>query len=327
MKKLLKYLPGLALTITIGWMAKNLTHVIDNVGSVTLAILLGLVAGNIFKLGDTFQPGVKFSEKRILSLAIMLLGLKLNLQILSSLGVQTLLFIVIMVSLSVVTGLIIGRGFGLSRSFALLLGIGNGICGSSAIAAAAPILDANEEETGLSISVVNLLGTLGIFLLPLILQVITQFDHVTNGLLIGGTLQAVGHVTAAGFTMGEQVGTVATIVKMGRILMLGPILIMMGIFFGKKSTGEKTGFRFPVPPFIIGFFILSIVGSINLIPADLLSWLKGLSKEALIVAMAGIGLKIRLSSLLKQGPRALLVGSFVFGVQIMSGIILLLLLY
>ncbi len=327
MKKWLNYLPGLILTITIGILAKQLSQLIDNVGSVTLAIILGLIVGNLVKPGKIFSEGIRLSEKKILSLAIMLMGLQLNLQILSTLGFQTIIYILILISLSIMIGLFLGQTLGLSRPFSLLIGVGNGICGSSAIAAAAPLLDASEEETGLSISVVNLLGTIGIFLAPLIVQVLLNFNSANSGVFIGGTLQAVGQVTAAGFSLNEEVGNIATVVKMGRILMLGPVLLILGLFNGKNGNSQGISSGFPIPNFIIGFFIFSLIASLNILPADWLSFLKSLSKEALIIAMAGIGLKIRFASLLRQGPKALLVGSLNFGIQIIAASLLILFLY
>ena len=203
---------------------------------------------------------------------------------------------------------------GLPKSFSILLGCGNGICGSSAIAAAAPIVSKNEEEIGLSVSVVNLLGTFGIFLMP-ILAGLLNLSNTTSGLMIGSTLQATGQVVAAGFSISDMVGKIATIVKMGRILMLGPVMLSLSFILGKKQGGSQQNFS--IPPFIIGFFILSVIGTLHILSGPLVESAKSLRKILLTIAMAGIGLRIKISNLVNQGPKVLIVGIIIFAVQIL----------
>lgn len=313
MKMFKEKLPGITLALIVGLAGKYLANWFPSLGEVTLAIILGLLVGNVFRLDKKYSNGIRFVEKKLLSIAIMLMGLKLEMSVLVDIGVSSILIIIIMVLTTIVTGSLIGKLFGLSKSFSLLLGIGNGICGSSAIAATAPIISDNEEEIGLSVSVVNLLGTIGIFLLPAILSVL-NFSEPTSGLMIGSTLQATGHVVAAGFSVSDLVGRVATIVKMSRILMLGPVVLFLSLFFSKRADNKNS--KVAIPPFILGFFVFSIIGTLNILPVEILEYLKTLSKLFLTIAMAGVGLKIRVSSLVNQGPKALLVGIIIFAVQI-----------
>lgn len=321
MGKLKTKLPGLILAILIGLIGMYLSNWIPNLGGVTLAIILGFLIGNFFNLDETYNSGIRFAEKKILALAIMLMGLKLQLNVLAKLGFSSLLIIVIMVLTTVTVGFLIGRLVGLSKSFSILLGVGNGICGSSAIAAAAPIISDNEEEIGLSVSVVNLLGTIGIFILPFITYLL-KLTEATSGLMIGSTLQATGQVVAAGFSVSDVVGKVATIVKMGRILMLGPVILFLSLTIGKKDNNCQS--KVSVPPFIIGFFILSIVGTMHLLPNGVTEFFKAASEFLLIIAMAGIGLKIRVNSLANQGPKSLAAGVLIFVTQILviTGLVL-----
>jgi len=302
-------LPGLILAIIIAFIGRYLAGWIPNLGGVTVAILLGMIIGNIFDLGGKYAIGIRFAEKKILSLAIMLMGLKLELSVLGELGFSAIIVIVIMVFSTIGMGVLFGRLLGLSPSFSTLLGVGNGICGSSAIAAVAPIVSKEEDEIGLSIGVVNLLGTIGIFLLPLLVHLL-KLEEASSGLMIGGTLQAVGQVVAAGFSINEEIGRLATVVKMGRILMLAPVVLLFT--FSNRGNDLDSKGKLSLPIFIIGFFIFSLLGSLGIIPEVISGFLKSLSKVLLIIAMAGIGLKIKLSSLLKQGPKALLVGGCIF---------------
>jgi len=311
--KIVHLLPGLILVGLIN-LSSQFSASYISIGSVTIAILLGIIINNLLPVNESFNPGINIAEKKFLAFAIMLTGLQLDISVLTSLGFKAVIMIVLVVTSSISAGLICGRLFKLTTPFSLLLGIGNAICGSSAIAGAAPLLNAKDEEIGLSISVVNFLGTLGIFFTPFIAHLIVDNRPLLSGLFIGGSLQAVGQVTAAGFSMSDEIGRIATVVKMGRILMLGPILVLLSLALNVKSSAEKK--RSPVPPFIIGFIILALITNIFSIPDTLLDILKKISKNFLILAMAGIGLKITLVKLIKQGPKALIVGSIVFIIQL-----------
>jgi uncharacterized integral membrane protein (TIGR00698 family) len=321
---LLHILPGLIIVLIIGFAAKFAASYIA-LGSVTLAIILGIIINNLLPIHKTFSTGIVFAEKKLLSLAIMLMGAQLNFSILTSLGLKAIILIVLIAVISISVGYVIGKAFKLSSPFSLLLGIGNAICGSSAIAGAAPLLGAEEDETGLSISVVNFLGTIGIFLLPFLARILTKGDPLSSGLLVGGTLQAVGQVTAAGFSMSDEIGRIATVVKMGRILLLGPVLIFFSLAFKGKSSSQKK--KNSIPPFIIGFIILAIFSNVVVIPQIWLDLIKLVSKNFLILAMAGVGLKITFSKLIKQGPKALVIGSIVFILQIVICSVFILIFY
>ena len=316
--------PGICLILIIGLMSKSVANYIA-IGSVTLAILLGIIINNLFSIHKIFSTGIVFAEKKLLSLAIMLMGAQLNFSILTSLGLKAIILIVLIALLSISAGYGVGKVFKLSSPFSLLLGIGNAICGSSAIAGAAPLLGAEEDETGLSISVVNFLGTLGIFILPFLARILTKSDPLTSGLMIGGTLQAVGQVTAAGFSMSDEIGRIATVVKIGRILLLGPVLIFLSLAFkGKDSSGKK---KKSIPLFIVGFTILAIISNIVVLPEIWLNTIKSVSKNLLILAMAAVGLKITFSKLIKQGPKALATGSIIFVLQIVICSVFILIFY
>nr|WP_204700253.1 putative sulfate exporter family transporter [Halanaerobacter jeridensis] len=307
------YLPGVFIACLIGLGSKYLATWVPNLSGVTLAIILGLIIRNTLNLDEKHSPGIQFASKKILALAIILMGLKLELAVLGELGLEFIAIVIIMVCSSITLSYLLGRLLGVSKSFSLLLGIGNGICGSSAIGATAPLVAEKEEEIGLSIGVVNLLGTIGIFLLPLLTGLL-KLTAPKSALMIGGTLQAVGQVVAAGFSVSEKVGRLATVVKMGRVLMLGPIVLVLGFFFQNDESSQQK--KVSIPPFIVGFFIFSLLGSLNLLPTSLVENLKTLSKILLTIAMAGIGLKINVSDLTDQGPKALLLGMLIFIAQL-----------
>ncbi len=310
---------GVVLCTVIGLAAKYLSSFLP-FGSVTIAILLGIVIGNSVNLGDLFKPGITFSEKQLLSVAIALIGVNLNYVILQELGLRSIGLIISAMGVTIVASLFLAGRMKSSISLALLLGIGSGVCGSSAIAATEGIIGADEEEVGLSVAIVNFLGTIGIFLLPFLGVTVLGFNDIGAGVLIGNTLQAVGQVTAAGFAVGEVAGQTATVIKMGRILMLTPlVLILLAAFPSDASArpAKKRGISAKsIPLFIVGFILFSLVATFGLLPDTALELLGAMGEYALIIAMAGIGLKITFSSILRSGRSALLMGSIIFLIQI-----------
>ena len=319
MKTIQPLTAGVVLCAVIAIAAKLLSAYLP-FGAVAIAILLGMIVGNSVGLGARFAKGITFSEKQILAVAIALMGVNLNYAILRELGYRSILLIVTAIGVTIGASLILARVLRWNSRLALLLGIGNGVCGTSAIAATEGIIGADEEEVGLSIAIVNFLGVCGMLLLPLLGTMILDFTDIQVGILIGNTLQAVGQVTAAGFSVGEITGQTATIVKMGRILMLTPLILILIALLAKQGTATPSQpadvKRHGIPLFIVGFLLFSLLATFRLLPDIAIRALDTISDYALIIAMAGIGLKITFDSILRDGKTALLVGSAIFLWQI-----------
>lgn len=315
-----KYFYGIFLCLVIAGISLFFSSFIP-LSAVVIAIVFGMLFGNFFPLSQKFSAGISLSEKKFLAVAIALMGAQLNLVVLQSLGFSTLFFIVFSLIFTLFSAVLIGKFFGLSQKFSLLLGIGNAVCGSSAIAATSPILKADEEETGASITIVNLLGVIGMFALPLLTVSILHFSEISSGIVIGNTLQAVGQVVGAGFSVGEISGQTATLIKMTRISLLLPLSFFL-LWWGQKNkisseNSEKTPTqKHSIPLFIWGFLALTLLASLSIFPENFLALLKNISHYLLIIAMAGIGLKISFTSISKNGKQALIVGSLVFFLQI-----------
>lgn len=317
---------GLLLAIAIGIASDRLAILLPRLGTVTLSILLGIIIGNLIPNMTPFQNGVRFAEKRILPAAIVFLGVELQLATLGQLGFPAIIIIAASISTSMLLSLYLGKFFGFSREFSVLMGAGNGICGSSAVAAMSSGIKAKEEDIGISISVVNLLGTIGIFTLPAIVGFL-KFSSLDGGLLVGGTLQAVGQVVAAGSIIGDETVRIAIIVKMGRILLLGPLVIFFHSWLVKKQTDTaEASNRIQIPLFIIGFFALSLLASFHVFNDASITLLKETGKFLLVIAMAGVGLRIRLQTLYQHGLKAIAFGGIVATAQIIITILLVLLL-
>ena len=286
------------------------------IGSVAIAIIIGMLIKQFFPINETFNDGIKFSEKTLLSIAIILLGSTLDINILNSIDFKTIGLIVALICSSILLSLILGKLLKLSNKLSLLLGVGNGICGSSAIAGASQVVDADENDIGISIAIINILGAIGIFIVPFMIGLFFKGDFYDQGIIIGSTIQAVGQVTAAGFIMGDKVGEVAMLIKMIRILMLGPVLIVLSLLYKQKNRKVNNNSVFSIPLFIIGFFVLFIMTNYHLIPDSLLTYLKIISKYCLLFAMAAIGLNVSVKEIFKTGYKAVLVSSITFMIQI-----------
>ena len=308
-----KNIPGLALTVIIALSAKLISHYFNALGTVSLAIILGAVIGNIKNLDKKYNQGINFSEKKLLTTAIVLMGFNLKLYELNYMGAKIFAIIIPLMAITICSGILIGRLAGFSPSLSILLGTGNAVCGSSAIAAVAPVTQADEEEIGISISIVNLLGTIGMLLLPILCRQL-DFSDIQSSYLLGGSLQAIGQVAAAGFSLNDHIGETATIIKMLRVIMIGPVVIITAMLSKNKvGKGRKTNY---LPRYILGFFLCSIIASIFHTDTTIIPYLQKTASFLLIIAMAGIGLKIKVKDLLQQGSRALAAGTVIAIIQI-----------
>ncbi len=282
-------------------------------GAATIALILGMMLGNSKILAGKLEKGFFFTEKKVLETAIVLIGFGMNARIFSALGVGTWIFIGSSVILVIAVAMMLGRWFGLSVKMATLLGAGSAICGTAAIGAVSPLLHSKEEETGLSIGVINVLSTMGLLLLPVLSGILALNDQ-SSGLIIGGILQSMGHVVGAGFSLGEEVGSAATVVKMGRVLLIIPLmLILYFLNRGRKSGGKRMSF----PVFVPLFALALALSQLPFFPAAWASTLAKTGDYLLITAMVAIGFKIKFRPLFRMAGPALGVGLLVFVFQIL----------
>jgi len=329
--KFMPYISGVCISIAIALLAILLSSYIP-LGAVALAIIIGIFLGNLTPLNRLGKAGITFSEKHLLSSAIALMGVNLDFQVLQQLGWQSILLVIAAMGVTILTALLLAKLFGFDKRFALLLGIGNGVCGSSAIVATEQVIGAKKEDVALSIAIVNFLGTIGIFLLPFLSVTLLHFSDINSGLLAGNTLQAVGQVIAAGFSISDTAGQTATLVKMTRILMLFPLLMLL-VFIASTSKKKSTELDLAhikkpaFPLFIIGFVLFSLLPTFTLLPESTIKAISITSHYLLVTAMAAIGLKITFKTILQNGRTALGIGSIIFVIQILFSSIAVLLFF
>ncbi|MGI4985308.1 MAG: YeiH family protein [Janthinobacterium lividum] len=297
--------------------------------SLVLAILTGTLVRSVVSPGARYTPGIDFSAKVVLEVAVMLLGASISAQTLIAEGVPLLLAIVVVVALAIVASFRIGRAIGLSRPLALLVACGNSICGNSAIAAVAPVIDAQGKDVAASIAFTAVLGVIVVVLLPS-LATWTGMSHNQFGVFAGLTVYAVPQVLAATAPVSMASVQMGTLVKLVRVLMLGPVLLVVSFLQNRRrgnagadagtsddgtampglaparSTTPRPTLAHLLPWFIIGFLCLAGLRSLGAIPARVSAPVHDLSSVLTIVAMAGLGLGVDVRSVARARGRVVL---------------------
>jgi len=314
LRKVKKHLPtiqGIVVMLVIAVAASFFSTYLPSLGSITIALLLAMGIGYFFSFQAQTEKVFKYAEKNLLAWATILLGFGLNLSSMRSLPP----FYIAIIFAAVVATLLFSRIFKkyIGDRLGWLLGAGNGICGNAAIGATAPILKANVTEIGLAVAIVNLLGTIGIFIFPPLVSFF-GLSSQEGALFSGAVLQSVGHVVAAAYTIDPAAAALALLVKMGRILLLGPVIILIGL--SMKHSGPKPAIHQLIPYYVWGFLVASLITSSQLLPTAMTDIIEKAGSYLLLLAMIGIGLGINLRQLLKLGPTALFSGSGIFFLQI-----------
>jgi uncharacterized integral membrane protein (TIGR00698 family) len=268
------------------------------VEGLVVAILLGMVVRAFWTPSSAFDAGVRFTGKEVLEVAVFLLGASVDLPLLVKAGAALALGIVLLVLLGLGASYGVGRAMGLPHRLALLVACGNSICGNSAIAAVAPVIRAEREHVASAIAFTAILGVVVILGLPLLIGPLS-LSHYQYGVLAGLTVYSVPQVLAAAFPVSVVSGQVGTLVKLVRVLMLGPVVFGIA-FWHRNATADSVGTakrpRFQlarfVPWFIVGFLLLAILRSAAVIPDPWVEPLRSLSTALTVGAMAALGLGV-----------------------------------
>lgn len=291
-------------------------------GSSSLAILLGILCANLLPLSSRFTPGIRFCSRVILPLGIVLLGARLAFGDLMKVGLSGLLLSVVSISTCAVVILILVRLFSLPVKLTTLVGVGTAICGGSAIAAAGPAIDAEEQDIAWSIAAVALLGLMAMFLLPVVGHAL-GLETTAFGMWAGLTIQQTPQVVAAGLAYGGDAGEVATLIKLVRVTLLAPVVFFLGLLWARSGAceeGRRVGWSKLVPPFVIGFLAMAACRSLGWLdfelpllsndatPTRILDAARGGDRIALTMAMAAIGIDTRFSSLRRIAVTPLVAG-------------------
>ena len=321
-----KIMPGLIICLIIGVISEALGKKFPTIGAATFAIFIGIFAGNTFLKSNKYDEGTKFSEKDLLNYSIVLMGASLNIMDIMHLGIQGVLYIAILMALTIITTYFLGRKLGFNQKYSLLMSAGNAVCGSSAIGSVAPVVKAKDSDKVIAITIVNVTGTILMILLPVITAILYNNDVLQSSALMGGILQSVGQVIGSAKFIGDQVVEMATVFKIIRIIFLVVVvLIFAKIEVDEENKEEKKHHNKPthkvnIPWFITGFFIVCILNTLGAVPGSVGHAFKWVSSNFEIIALAGIGMRVKIGDLVKEGPKAMLYGGIVGICQIIFAI-------
>ncbi|HUQ79785.1 MAG TPA: putative sulfate exporter family transporter [Gemmatimonadaceae bacterium] len=316
--------PGLLVALLVGIVslavAEAEVRVIGHavIEALVVALLLGMLVRLGWRPSAAFEPGIKLAGKELLELSVVLLGISVDLPLLVRAGPALGIAIVLIVVLGLTAGRLIARALGLEPRLATLVATGNAICGNSAIAAVAPVIGADAEDVASSIAFTAILGVIVVLGLPLLIAPL-GLTHYQYGVLAGLSVYAVPQVLAAAFPVSTLSGEVATLVKLVRVLMLGPVVLFFALR-ARNVKGKAPSLATLVPWFIVGFLVLASLRAVGVVPAGWVAPTRLVSMYLTILAMAALGLSADLRSVAKAGSRVVAAVSLSLVLLIVLGI-------
>lgn len=320
--KILKLFPGVLLSVGIAFIACWLESLlpIPLIGSAVIAMFIGMLLNRFLKSTQAFSSGLKFTSKKILKFAIILLGLSLNITTILHVGKLSLSVMVFTLLTCFGGGYFIGKALGLNWKLSNLISAGTGICGGSAIAAIAPTIDADDNDVAYAMSATFLFDMAMIILFPIMGRALGMSDQAF-GIWAGTAVNDTSSVVATGYAFSEAAGDFATMVKLTRTLAIIPTVITFAFIQLRLKRKEamansesaadlKANFSIKkiFPWFILGFLAMSVIASIFPVPASVVSVTKSTSKFLMVSALAAIGLNTSFSSMKKAGIRPMVHG-------------------
>ena len=303
---------GILFCFIIAIPAWFLGRLVPVVGGPVFAILIGMVLTLIIKDKSGFDAGIKFTSKKILQTAVVLLGFGMNFNDILAQGKNSLPIIVCTISTSLITAFILCKAMKMDGKISTLIGVGSSICGGSAIAATAPVINADDEEVAQAISVIFLFNVIAALIFPT-LGGILGFSNEGFGLFAGTAINDTSSVTAAATAWdgihGSNTLDIAAIVKMTRTLAIIPITLVLAVYTAKKeNTGNNFSFKKAFPMFVLFFLLAAVATTVFSLPSEVTAPLKTLSKFFIVMAMGAIGMNTNIVKLVKTGGKPILMG-------------------
>lgn len=316
-------LSGLIVSFTVALLALWLGGFVPLIGSSLLAMLLGIVLNHRFGIKSSWEVGLAYSSKQLLQWAIIILGLTFSIREVSEVGLSSLRLSLLTIVLAFGTAYALGRYLKAKSTLTLLIGFGTAICGGSAIAAASPILEADDDDIALSLATIFCFNLVAVLLFPILGHLLGLSD-LAFGLWAGTAINDTSSVLAAAYSYSQVSGDYATIVKLARALMIVPSCLLMVLVkhyrFRHQALNFSVGQLFPW--FIVWFLVASVISSLGFFPSAWFVYAKKLSQLLMAMALVGIGSKVSWASVRKAGLRPILVGLVTWGVVAISGLLL-----
>jgi uncharacterized integral membrane protein (TIGR00698 family) len=301
--------PGLALAAVVAAVATYLAQFAPILGAPVIAILLGVAIRTCTALPVAFDPGIKFAGRNVLQFAIIISGFGVSLTSIVRTGLTTLPVTLGTIAIAFGVAPLAGHLLRLDVKMRELIGIGTAICGASAIAAVATVIEPSEEQIALSIATIFLFNIVAVLTFPIIGHGLGMTQE-QFGVWAGTAINDTSSVVAAGFAYGHDAGTRATIVKLTRATLILPIVGVLALFRARteNGSGEPIPWRSIVPWFILWFLAAAIVNSSGVVPSAAHRWIIDAATFLISLALAAIGLQTALAKLLRTGSRPLLFG-------------------
>jgi uncharacterized integral membrane protein (TIGR00698 family) len=301
---------GIAFTFGIALLGFGLSNlpVLAHVGPLACAILLAVAYRQIWGYPETIRSGIQFSSKKLLRYAIILYGLKLNMDVVLHQGLGLLLRGAGTILFAIALTVLLAKWLKAERTLSLLLGVGTGVCGAAAIAAVSPIVKAKDEETAVGVGIIALVGTL-FSIAYTILMPFLPLTAVQYGIWSGVSLHEIAHVALAAAPAGQDALAVALLAKLGRVFLLVPVCILLMLWMKRKGSSHADA-KIEFPWFLVGFLAMSLLGSYVLgkripVSQEVLSAVSDVTTYILAMAMAGLGLNVCMRDLRSKALRPL----------------------
>ncbi len=274
-----------------------------------IGIILGMLYANSLRnhLPETWVPGIQFCSKKVLRLGIILYGFRLTFQDIVNVGVAGIVIDLVIVTFTILGGIWIGRLLKMDKDTALLTSVGSGICGAAAVLGAESTIRTQPYKTAVAVATVVIFGTISMFLYPIAYN--SGWLDLTPqemGIFTGSTLHEVAHAVGAGNAMGTEISNVSIIVKMIRVMMLVPVLLILGFWVARRgakgaSSAEKG--KVNIPWFAVGFLAVIGFNSLNLLPAVFVDAINYFDTFLLTMAMAALGAETSIDKFKKAGAK------------------------
>ena len=317
MKKLQKILPGMILSLLTAYIARFIENLftIHVIGESVIALFLGMILNNIINTDGILKEGIRFTSKRLLKFAIILFGASLNINIVLNVGKMSIYVMVFTLLTCFGGGYFIGKALGLNWKMSNLISAGTGICGGSAIAAIAPVIEAEDTDIAYAMSATFLFDMLMIIAFPITGRAL-DLSHMAYGLWTGTAVNDTSSVVAASFAYSEAAGDFATMVKLTRTLSIIPVVLIFRLIHhrlevkkvGHEYVEKKFSISSIIPYFILGFLLMAILNSLGIISENLSEKLKIISKFLMVGALAAIGLNTKYRDMKKAGINPMIHG-------------------
>ena len=305
--------PGLLLCAGLasaGFLLAEIPFIQDrlHVGALLLVILLGMAIRSFVPLPSLVAPGIRLAQRPILRWAVAGLGFRLSFRELVNIGAPALAVVILSTTIALLFGWWIAQKLGVREKLGLLLAVGGAICGASAIVAADTVVRGAKRDVAASLAIITLLGTIGIFLYP-ILGAAAGMNDFLFGVWDGASLHEMAQVVAAGFAVNEEAARVATVVKLARIAMLAPVVLALGWWMRRHRQPAGKAQVAPIPWFLVLFILFALVNSTSIIPAHILDFIRRADLWLLCVGMAGVGLQTGFADLRDAGAAPIAAGA------------------